>query len=193
MKKIIILVSILVLAFSITKIGYTLEKNPTIYYDGRKNQIKFINSDNKDLFPELKNLMPGDKKEQDISLKIRNISDVTTLFIKIKNLDVLPPYITIKTYIDDREIKPSDEYIKLGSFSEETDIDIKVVVTVPKDISNEIENIKHEVVWDFLAQKENSQIEEIPETNDNIIIYIILLITSLIVIIIAIIKLKDNK
>lgn len=193
MKKIIILVSILVLAFSITKIGYTLEKNPTIYYDGRKNQIKFINSDNKDLFPELKNLMPGDKKEQGISLKIRNISDVTTLFIKIKNLDVLPPYITIKTYIDDREINTSDEYIKLGSFSEETDIDLKVVVTVPKEASNEIENIEHEVVWDFLAQKENSQIEEIPETNDNIIIYIILLITSLIVIIIAIIKLKDNK
>lgn len=193
MKKIIILVSILVLAFSIMKIGYTLEKNPTIYYDGRKNQIKFINSDNKDLFPELKNLMPGDKKEQNISLKIRNISDVTTLFIKIKNLDVIPPYITIKTYIDDREINTSDEYIKLGSFSDEANIVLKVVVTVPKDTSNEIENIKHEVVWDFLAQKENSQIEEIPETNDNIIIYIILLITSLIVIIIAIIKLKDNK
>ena len=81
----------------------------------------------------------------------------------------------------------------MGSFSKDADIDLKLVVTVPKDTSNEIENTKHEVVWDFLAQKENNQIEEVPETNDNIIIYIILLIASMVIIIITIFKLKENK
>ena len=76
MKKIVItilLFSVLIIGFSLTKITQGYDKLPTICFDGNQKEILFINDDEGDLFNNLKDLMPGDRKEQDIILKVENI------------------------------------------------------------------------------------------------------------------------
>ena len=72
MKKIIITIvlglSILTLISSTIKITQAYQSEPTIYYNGKNKEIVYFNVKDKDLFPNLKDLMPGDKKEQEITI-----------------------------------------------------------------------------------------------------------------------------
>ena len=91
MKKIIItilLFSVLVSIFSLTKITRGYDNLPTICFDGKQKEILFINDNKGDLFNNLKELMPGDKKQQDIILKLENIKFDTKEILDVKWLDI---------------------------------------------------------------------------------------------------------
>ena len=118
-------------------------------------------------------------------MKVRNIFDITTLYLKVDQNN--SNSFDIKTYVDDKLIGTGD-YVKLGAFSENEDISLKVVIKVPEETGNEIENLKYDVTWNVLAQKDNAEVVDVPKTNDNIFIYVLLLILSILMMIFVFIK-----
>lgn len=189
MKKnvILCLVTLFVFTFSFIKITMAVSDDSYIYYDGFKNEISFSNDD---LFTDLKGLMPGDEKVQNVTLKVRNIFDITTLYLRVDQNN--SNSFDIKTYADGKLIGTGD-YVRLGSFSENDDISLRVVIKVPEETGNEIENLKYDVTWDVLVQKENTEVVDVPKTNDNIFIYVLLLILSILMMLFVFIKVNNMR
>ena len=197
-KKIVIIVlglSILITFFSGMKLNQAYSPLPTIYYDGHKKEFTYFNINNNDLFTNLKEIMPGDVKEQEILFKIDNIRKNTKIFLNInKNIEQkLLQY--IKIYVDNKELIGNEEYIELGAFSKDNEIKLKVVIEVPKEVGNEIENLKYNMDWKLLIQEENEELLEVPQTYDdsNIIIYFIIAIVALCCMIYSILILSKSK
>lgn len=221
MKKIVItilLFSVLIIGFSLTKITQGYDKLPTICFDGNQKEILFINDDEGDLFNNLKDLMPGDRKEQDIILKVENIKTNTKLYLKINDEDnLLPLGISIKLYKNGNELKPINGLINLGNFSKDEETTLKVLVEVSNEVGNEIQDSKYNINWEIFVQENDedsnttenisnnpvnnieiteNELLEVPYTYDdsNINIYIVICIISFIIMIIAIITfLKENS
>lgn len=221
MKKIVItilLFSVLIIGFSLTKITQGYDKLPTICFDGNQKEILFINDDEGDLFNNLKDLMPGDRKEQDIILKVENIKTNTKLYLKINDEDnLLPLGISIKLYKNGNELKPINGLINLGNFSKDEETTLKVLVEVSNEVGNEIQDSKCNINWEIFVQENDedsnttenisnnpvnnieiteNELLEVPYTYDdsNINIYIVICIISFIIMIIAIITfLKENS
>ena len=202
MKKVIIIIlllNILIILFMGIKLSQAYSRTPTIYFDGRKKEISFINDNNTDLFTNLKEIMPGDIKEQDILFKLNNVRKDTKVFLEIDEdiEEELQKNISIKIFANNKELTKNGEYTELGTFSGNEEINLKVIVEVSKESSNEIENIKQNMKWKILIQEnDNSDLIEVPYTNDNsnIILYVIICVVSLIVLICSIIALrKINK
>ena len=221
MKKIVItilLFSVLIIGFSLTKITQGYDKLPTICFDGNQKEILFINDDEGDLFNNLKDLMPGDRKEQDIILKVENIKTNTKLYLKINDEDnLLPLGISIKLYKNGNELKPINGLINLGNFSKDEETTLKVLVEVSNEVGNEIQDSKYNINWEIFVQENDedsnttenisnnpvnnieiteNELLEVPYTYDdsNINIYIVICIISFIIMIIAIITFsKENS
>lgn len=221
MKKIVItilLFSVLIIGSSLTKITQGYDKLPTICFDGNQKEILFINDDEGDLFNNLKDLMPGDRKEQDIILKVENIKTNTKLYLKINDEDnLLPLGISIKLYKNGNELKPINGLINLGNFSKDEETTLKVLVEVSNEVGNEIQDSKYNINWEIFVQENDedsnttenisnnpvnnikiteNELLEVPYTYDdsNINIYIVICIISFIIMIIAIITfLKENS
>lgn len=221
MKKIVItilLFSVLIIGFSLTKITQGYDKLPTICFDGNQKEILFINDDEGDLFNNLKDLMPGDRKEQDIILKVENIKTNTKLYLKINDEDnLLPLGISIKLYKNGNELKPINGLINLGNFPKDEETTLKVLVEVSNEVGNEIQDSKYNINWEIFVQENDedsnttenisnnpvnnieiteNELLEVPYTYDdsNINIYIVICIISFIIMIIAIITfLKENS
>ena len=202
MKKVIIIIlllNILIILFMGIKLSQAYSRTPTIYFDGRKKEISFINDNNTDLFTNLKEIMPGDIKEQDILFKLNNVRKDTKVFLEIDEdiEEELQKNISIKIFANNKELTKNGEYTELGTFSGNEEINLKVIVEVSKESSNEIENIKQNMKWKILIQEnDNSDLIEVPYTydNSNIILYVIICVVSLIVLICSIIALrKINK
>ena len=202
MKKVIIIIlllNILIILFMGIKLSQAYSRTPTIYFDGIKKEISFINDNNTDLFTNLKEIMPGDIKEQDILFKLNNVRKDTKVFLEIDEdiEEELQKNISIKIFANNKELTKNGEYTELGTFSGNEEINLKVIVEVSKESSNEIENIKQNMKWKILIQEnDNSDLIEVPYTydNSNIILYVIICVVSLIVLICSIIVLrKINK
>ena len=143
--------------------------------------------------------MPGDIKEQDILFKLNNVIKDTKVFLEIDEdiEEELQKNISIKIFANNKELTKNGEYTELGTFSGNEEINLKVIIEVSKESSNEIENIKQNMKWKILIQEnDNSDLIEVPYTydNSNIILYVIICVVSLIVLICSIIALrKINK
>lgn len=172
MKKIIItilLFSILITIFSLTKITQGYNNLPTICFDGKQKEILFINDDKGDLFNNLKDLMPGDKKQQDIILKVENIKADTKLYLKIDSGDnELPLGVNIKLYENNSELKPINGLINLGTFTKDEEITLKVLVEVSNEVGNEVQDLKHNVNWEIYVQ-ENDETDNTNTSGNNTI------------------------
>ena len=187
--------SILMIVFSGIRINQAYSTKPTIYYDGQKKQFTYFNVKNKDIFPDLKELMPGDRKEQEVIFKADNIKADTKVFLNIsKNYDKnIREY--IKIYADNKELVKDEEYIEIGNFLRNSEFKLKVVVDIPKEAGNELEDLEYNMDWNILVQEENGKLINVPNTYDdtNIILYIIICALSFIAMIYSIKKLKDRK
>ena len=215
---IILLLSVLLMFFLGEKLIFANTTIPTICYDGIQKEISFINDNNTDLFSDLKEIMPGDIKEQNILFKLRNVKKETKIFLKIDGNpeNELPKNISIRVLKDNQELSKKGEYIELGTFSENKEINLKVVVEVPKEVGNKIEDISQHIEWKFFVQEGSENIStdntsnnytnnteemdfdsliELPYTYDNInlILNILICILSLIVIVCLIVVFTKRK
>ena len=191
--------SILMIIFSGLKMNQAYNAEPTIYYDGQKKEFAFINIKNRDVFTDLKELMPGDRREQEVTFKAGNINKNTKIFLNVNknNYDKsIMQY--IKIFANDKELVKDKEYIELANFSKDNVLKLKVVVDVPKEAGNELQDLKYNMDWNILVQEENEKLIDVPNTYDNINItlYIIIIILSIIIMIYSIrqiIKMKDKN
>lgn len=217
MKKIkiaIILFSIILISFSFIKITQGYSDLPTIYFDGNKKEILFLNANNGDLFNNLKELMPGDKKSQDILFKLNDVKSETKVFLKVtdKSSKKLPDGITIKLYENGKELEEAEDLINIGTFSQDDEVNLSIEVKVDEEVGNEIQDLEYNLNWKFFIQENEENIKsennngniknnnddllEVPYTydNSNVYIYIIICVISFIMMILSIIALKkENK
>ena len=196
--KILILVlglSILMIFFSGLKMNQAYNTEPTIYYDGKKKEITFLNMEDTDMFTELKELMPGDRKEQVVLFKADNIIKNTKIFLSFGNNCDKEMLQYIKIYENDEEILINNEYVEIASLSNDGQTRLKIVVDIPKETGNEIEGLESNIEWNILIQEENGEIYNIPNTYDdsNIPLYISIIIISLILLIYSSIELRKMK
>lgn len=198
MKKIIYVIIIfcfILIILSSSKISKAYKNIPTICYDGLKKEIVFFNANGTDLFKNFKELMPGDKKEQDILLELDNINKKTKILLKnnFNNNSYLNLF-KIIIYIDNIRVEPKNDYIEIGQYEDDKKINIKVIIDIPNDLSTEI-NDNINIDWEFLVQEDENEIFEVPKTydNTNINIWIILCIISFIISCLSLICIKNIK
>lgn len=194
--RILILVlglSILMIFFSGLKVNQAYNTIPTIYYNGQNKEIVFLNMKDQDMFTELKELMPGDKKEQEVLFKADNIKKNTKIFLSLGNNCDKEILQYIKIYEDEKETVISNEYAPIANLFNDGEIKLKIVVDIPNECGNEIKDFKCDMEWNILIQEENDELINVPNTYDenNIILYIIIIIISIIVMIYSIIELKN--
>lgn len=196
MKKITIvffLLSLFVFTFCTVNLSYAFTKEPAIIYDGKQKQISFINDD-LDLFDNLKEMMPGDVKTQNILFKLNNINNKTKVFLEMSEDSLSENNILIKIFNGNKELLKKGDYIELGSFSKPTEINLRVVVSVPDNVGNEIAGIKENIDWKFLVQVDDSeQLVDVPITDDNIMLYIVMGFISLILMVFLFVICRDSN
>ena len=104
----------------------------------------------------------------------------------------------IKIYAGDKNLLKDEEYIELANFSSDGELKIKLVVDVPIEAGNELDDLKYGMDWNILIQEENGELIDVPNTYDdtNILLYIIVCILSILVMFYSIRQLfilkKDN-
>ena len=191
----ILIFSILMIVLSGVKLNQSYSTEPTIYYDGQKKEISFINIKDTDIFRDFKELMTGDRKEQEILFKADNIKKNTKIFLSLANNVDKEILKFIKIYENDKEITINNEYVNIANLYNDGIIKLKIVVEIPKEIGNEIEEQKGNIEWNILIQEENDELINVPNTYDenNIILYFAIIGICLIVMIYSIIELKNIK
>ena len=214
-KIIILLFSIILICFSCIKITQGYSNLPTVYFDGNKKEILFLNANNGDLFNNLKELMPGDKESQDILLKFDNINNEIKVFLKVTNreLNELPNGVTINLYENEKKLEQKEDLINLGTFSKDEESNLRVEVEIDEEAGNELQDLEYNFNWQFFIQENekdinsenntenennentNNDLLEVPYTydNSNIYIYIIICIISFIMMVLSIIALKKES
>ena len=185
-----------------TSVSYASDE-VVLEYNGKNNSFKYINTENTDLFKNFKDLMPGDTKEQVITISTKNIKQETKMYLKISNegMDELSKNgISLKVFneadciYDNSKDGNSEQVVYLHTFSNDTEFKIRVVVDVPEDISNEIEELKLNIKWKFMVEEAGKSVEvDLPKTSDDVGIYVFLALVSLIVVIIAMITLRETN
>ncbi len=132
---------------------------PTLVYDGETGEFILENVKGSDLFPNFKNLMPGDVRTQDINLEIKNIQTPTTLYLTSipdeaakKALEPL----TISATQDGAELgefaHSALEGVPLGVFRSPGSATLHVKLSVPTSVGNEFQNAQGSLRWDFSAR-----------------------------------------
>lgn len=178
-KPIILLLSCVIFIYSGVQMSLAFGREPGVIYDGKEKAFSFINTNETDLFSEFKDVIPGDVLTQKIKLYCQNISSTTNLFLKASIDDTvdLPDDITLTVYSGENVISYGaadatnglDEYILLGTFSNDGEIDLYVVLTVPTSIGNEISYVEKNIDWQFAVQTLGEDKKPItsPITGDN--------------------------
>lgn len=161
-KLIILLLSCVIFIYSGVQMSLAHGREPGVIYDGKEKAFTFINTQETDLFKEFKDVIPGDVLTQKIKLYCQNISSKTNLFLKASIDDAvdLPDDITLTVYSGENIISHGsadatnglDEYVLLGTFSKDGEIDLSVVLTVPRSIGNEISYVEKNIDWQFAVQ-----------------------------------------
>jgi len=200
MKKIItmlLLINIIFLSFSVVKLSQAASTLPTIYYDGVKKEFIYSNVENNDLFKNLKEMMPGDTREQEILFKMQNILPNTKAYIKITESvdDKISDFLNIKVYLNDKELVSENNLIEIGDFSSEKQFKINIVASLSENAGNEISDLVYNIEWEFFIQENGEEILDVPQTFDSTNIYphVISCIISLFIMLILICLLLKNK
>ena len=203
MKKLKLLfcfIFLIILMFSVREISLSYSNEASLYYDGKTKSFVYFNN-NTDLFDDLKDLMPGDKKIQNININLNNIGIDSNMYLKlIKNDDVLDKLI-IKLYKNDKLL--FDNQKNLGEYNEFSTIynnnelkefDLKLELEVPKELGNELQELTASFKWTFVVEDSGKYIE-VPntESDNRIYMYFITMFISLLMIILLSASVLKNK
>ncbi len=177
-RLIILLLSCLLFIYSSVQMSLAFGREPGVIYDGKEKAFSFVNTEETDLFREFKDVIPGDVLTQKIKIYCQNISSPTKLFLKSSIDDAvdLPDDITLTVYSGENIISHGsadtvnglDDYVLLGTFSDDGEMQLCVVLTVPTSIGNEISYVEKNIDWHFAVQVLNEDEKPIvlPETGD---------------------------
>ena len=188
MKKIIfIIICLVVIVYSLFKVSPSFSSGSVLYFNGNAKSFTYYNINKKDVFNEFKDLIPGDVRSQNLTIRVGNIRPNTKLYLKLNsdiNDDILK-YINIKVYEGDNLLSANEDMIMLYTFDKDTVINLKVVVDVPLEVDNVISDVSSSMKWSFMVEEDGEMVES-PLTYDgfNMRLYVSLIIVSLVMIVI---------
>ena len=162
----------LVLVLALSVMGFSAlmaPQNPKVMLDGNAKDFVISGTDKKaangnaDLFPDMKNLMPGDSVTQKITVGVKNFSalDVknVTIFMKADNpqgdYNFLKDsrYVTFTVKHGSETISANlGEEISLGLFNTNGTTDLTMTVTIDKAAGNELQGKLGSIDWIFYTK-----------------------------------------
>lgn len=139
---------------------------PEIIYDGKEQTFYFENVSEDDLFSNLKEMMPGDKVKQQITVRTKKLSKPTSIYLKAdcENAEVFD---NMKFYVeqDGKQISQNAEAfdeIKLGQYNSDSSTNLTVTLEVPVTVGNEIADKEYHINWTVIAQEDGKDVIEKP-------------------------------
>lgn len=205
MKKVLLfIISFLMIipinCLAITNVSYSGSSHKFIYdSDGKE-----INN----LFDNFNDVMPGDKIEENIVINNPKSNNVKIkLYLKSFGTSVntneflsklkLNVKLNKKTILFDSSANlPAEleDYVYLGEIYSGGKIDLDLILEVPKELDNSYQNMSGDVNWEFkIEELPVESTDPVPNTLDNIYIYIGILLISVIVLAIIIIYIKKDN
>ncbi len=132
---------------------------PTLVYDGASKSFTLENVPNDDLFTNFKNLMPGDKRTQDITLVTKNMKDPTALYLTSTPEEGTKAALAPLTLSVSQDGTSLGEFahsvltdVPLGVFEEDGSTTLRVDLSVPRTVGNQLADAQAALRWDFTAK-----------------------------------------
>lgn len=168
MKKVIVLLTILMLALSPVLPVYAADGS--VIYQGNAEQFIFEPGSNcslVDLFPNFKEAMPGDTLTQRITLKNNSTNKVvlyvrslgtdteSAAFLSQLNLKVAQSDADANAYLYSAPANQAaqlTDWVCLGALDSGGLVDLDFVLTVPVTLDNEFQDIISYLDWEFKAE-----------------------------------------
>lgn len=199
-KKIILIICSIFMLYSIINIQSSYSSDKAIYYDAKEQKITYYNLDKDDLFNNFKNLVPGDIREQEITINTVNLKQGINMYLKFDyaiNKDIINS-IKIKIYKDNEEVLNDNGMYKIiGGIDKSANL--KMVMEVPTSAGNEISGYNNDSFKITFLVENNGKLIEVPQTNNpktfdkGIMPYVLLFFISLIILIITLINYSKNN
>lgn len=176
------LLSLCVLGIGFSCLGlaraYSSSQYPTLVYDGSAHTLTVLHADGTDLFPNFKDLMPGDTRTQEITLTTQRLDGDATLWLKAEDDDdtVHPlQYVTLSIYAGDRLVASgpavgSDALkngVELYQFDQTGTVPLQIQLSVSTEAGNELAGAHEHVRWIFTVQDASGSNPIVPETGDS--------------------------
>ena len=159
---------------------------PTVTYDHKEKGFIFDNvtqvegNEYPNLFTELAELMPGDSRDQDIRVQVKNLSG-GTVYMYLRTEDMwadkpeeitqaeadayaaLMEQITLTVKQGEKTLAEGDlsKGVLLGKMRSNDTVDLSVTVEVPIEMGNEFQNFHGEIGWVFTAEYHNDPVKPV--------------------------------
>ena len=159
---------------------------PTVTYDHKEKGFIFENvtqvegNEYPNLFTELAELMPGDSRDQDIRVQVKNLSG-GTVYMYLRTEDMwadkpeeitqaeadayaaLMEQITLTVKQGEKTLAEGDlsKGVLLGKMRSNDTVDLSVTVEVPIEMGNEFQNFHGEIGWVFTAEYHNDPVKPV--------------------------------
>lgn len=151
---------------------------PSIYYDGNARQLMVSGatdtSDDPDLFPSFKDLMPGDTRDQQIEVRATGVKSQVRVFVRAvvdhETAHMLSP-ITLTAAVGDA----SDGWLQTGTpgsvfayptqiatFMSDGSTVLNLQLSVPTSVGNELADTSKTIRWEITAEDDGETIPAQP-------------------------------
>ena len=159
---------------------------PTVTYDHKEKGFIFDNvtkvegNEYPNLFTELAELMPGDSRDQDIRVQVKNLTSGTAyMYLRTEDMwadkpqeitqteadayAALKEQITLNVKQGDKVLAEGDlsKGVLLGKLRSNDKVDLNVTVEVPLEMGNEFQNFHGEIGWVFTAEYHNDPVKPV--------------------------------
>jgi len=169
---------------------------PNVMFNGSTREIEFRNANpfkpgmDPDLFPDLKNMMPGDARSQTITVGARKMGmDSVRIWLRAENpnedyiklLETYGHWVKFTVSNGDQEITGDlSDGVLLGTFEDNGKTTVKVDLSIDILADNNLQNLVAEIDWVFTAELIPSALpapdidgDDLPWLTDDHINYII--------------------
>ena len=183
----------------------------TVTYDGVTRDFRLDAGSEElvtDLFPSFTNVMPGDTLAASVKVK-NDASNKVKIYLRAKdaseNRDFLNQLQLTVTQDDTAvlydgpagETGTLTDWVCLGTFYSDTEVNLDVKLHVPIELDNEFQNIKTELQWEFKADDfvDEASDSDVPKTGDqsNLIPALLVLAVSLLAMVVLLIALVRKR
>ena len=182
MKFFLILIVSTLISTSAASFTIAYSAEPTVQYDGRRQEFSFFNMTEDDLFRDLKEVVPGDHITQRIRIRVEHCQKKTEMYLRGESTDdvKLPETIKLKVYQGENLISEGSlneqgnlkDGVQLYRFTKDQEIELQVELEISDSIGNEVADLRKEIQWIFTVNEyEGTDIsgtasQSIPKTGD---------------------------
>lgn len=214
MKKLICFIVTLIISVSV--FGVSAEDANVTYDGGAKDFIFLPGSEHSltDLFPDFKDVMPGDSLTQKITVK-NDASNKVKVKIYMRSLGAHENSQEFLSQLDLKVEKAADnkmaymfdakasktaqltDWVELGTLYSGGTVDLNVILDVPVTLDNDFKNLVGKLDWEFKVEEfpiEESDPEP-PKTGDNskVLVWFTVMVCSAAIILVLIIYRKKER